>query len=132
MILDTSAVVAVVFEEPGYQELVDALDREPAAGIGAPTLVETAIVLSARLRQDARGLVARMLQEMSIHTLGFTEAHYSAAADAWIRFGKGRHPAALNLGDCMSYAAARVAGRPLLCVGNDFLQTDLEVVTIGA
>lgn len=57
----------------------------------------------------------------------FGEAHCAAAVDAWLQFGKGRHPAALNLGDCLAYAAARVGGQPLLCVGEDFPRTDLEL-----
>lgn len=127
MIVDTSALVAIVFKEPGFDSLVDKLASASDAGIGAPTLVETGIVLSARLGRDARGLVARLLQEASIAVLPFTEAHFSAALEGWLRYGKGRHPAELNLGDCMSYAMARVAGQPLLCVGRDFDKTDVTV-----
>jgi len=57
----------------------------------------------------------------------FGEAHYGSAVEAWLRYGKGRHPAGLNFGDCMAYATARVAGRPLLCTGEDFPRTDLEL-----
>ena len=60
----------------------------------------------------------------------FGEAYYAAAVEAWLRFGKGRHPAQLNFGDCMSYAIAKVADQPLLCVGEDFIKTDLELVNI--
>jgi ribonuclease VapC len=63
---------------------------------------------------------------MEVLVIPFGEPHWSAAATAFIRFGKGRHPAALNYGDCMTYATARVAERPLLYVGNDFAQTDIE------
>ncbi len=83
------------------------------------------IVLSARLHRDARGLLARFCQEAGIVTIPFGEAHYSAAIDAWLRFGKGRHPAALNFGDCLSYAAASLAAEPLLFVGEGFTRTDL-------
>ncbi len=85
------------------------------------------IVLSARLRSDARGLLARLLQESGIAVLHVTEAHFGVAVDAWLRFGKGRHPASLNFGDCLSYATAVLAGAPLLCVGDDFAQTDVEL-----
>ncbi len=127
MILDSSAVVAIALKEPGFESLLEKLLREPNAGIGVPTLTETAIVLSARLRQDARSLLSRFLIEASIATVPFGEAHYGTAVEAWLRFGKGRHPAALNFGDCMSYATAHLAGRPLLAAGDDFPKTDLEL-----
>ena len=125
MILDSSAVVAVVMQEPGYEVLVDKLNGADRVGIGTPTLTETAIVLSARLGSDARGLVARLLSEGSIVTVPFADSHFGVAIDAWWRFGKGRHRAALNFGDCMAYAVARVAQEPHLCTGDDFPKTDL-------
>jgi ribonuclease VapC len=127
MIIDSSAVVAIVLQEPQYEPLVDKLVGSSSVGIGAPTLVETAIVLSARLGTDARGLLARLLAEAGISVVPFGEAHYATAVDAWLRFGKGRHRASLNFGDCLSYATARLAGLPLLCVGEDFAQTDIEL-----
>ena len=79
---------------------------------------------------NARGLVARFLHEAHISVIPFTDAHFGLALEAWLAYGKGRHPAALNLaalnlGDCLSYAVAKYAERPLLCVGEDFSQTDL-------
>lgn len=127
MILDSSALVAIVMQEPGYEQLLDRIDRAPHLAIGAATLLETGIVLSARLAIDARGLLARLLQESAIDVLPVTEEHFGVALDAWLRFGKGRHPASLNFGDCLSYACAVVAGEPLLCVGSDFPQTDCAV-----
>jgi ribonuclease VapC len=124
MILDTSAVVAIVMKEPGHEELLRTLAGGTAA-IGTATLTETAIVLSARLQSDARSLLARFLSEASIAIIPFGESHYSAAVDAWLRFGKGKHPAALNFGDCLSYAVAQLANEPLLFVGEDFVQTDI-------
>ena len=84
-------------------------------------------MLSARLRRDARDLLARFLREADVRVVAFDEDHWVAAVDAWLRFGKGRHPARLNFGDCLSYATARLAGEPLLCVGEDFPKTDLEL-----
>jgi ribonuclease VapC len=127
MIVDSSALVAIVYEEPDHDRLLELLDQEPVLGIGTPTLVETCIVLSARLGRDARGAVARMLQEFEIETIAFTERHFGVALDAWLRYGRGRHAANLNYGDCMSYAVARLADRPLLCVGQDFPRTDLAI-----
>lgn len=97
------------------------------AGVGVPTLAETAIVLSARLKRDARGILSRFLEEASISTIPFVEAHYGTAVEAWLRYGKGRHRASLNFGDCLSYAIAKVTGQPLLCTGNDFSYTDLDL-----
>lgn len=127
MILDTSAIVAILFREPGFEALLGKLVREADVGVGVPTLTETAIVLSARLGSDARGVLSRFLVEGSIATVPFGEVHYGTAVEAWLRYGKGRHPAALNFGDCLSYATARVAGLPLLCAGEDFAKTDLEL-----
>ncbi len=125
MILDSSAVIAIVFQEQGYERLVYQLTSAEEVGIGAPTLVECGIVLSARLNQDARGLLARFLEEAGVTVVPFTAAHYGIAVGAWLKYGKGRHPAGLNFGDCLAYAVARVADMPLLCQGDDFRQTDL-------
>ncbi|MCX7030694.1 MAG: type II toxin-antitoxin system VapC family toxin [Spirochaetes bacterium] len=124
MILDTSAVVAIAMKEPGYEELLQRMASSDPA-IGTATLAETAIVLSTRLQRDTRSLLARFLSEASIAIVPFGESHYGAAVDAWLRYGKGRHPAALNFGDCLSYAVARLANEPLLFVGDDFAQTDI-------
>jgi ribonuclease VapC len=125
MILDSSAIVAVVFQEAGHSELVDRIAAADEVAIGAPTLAEAAIVVSARLGTDARPLLSRLLAEGAIETLPFGEAHFGVAVGAWLRFGRGRHVARLNFGDCLAYATATVAGRPLLCVGKDFAQTDV-------
>lgn len=127
MIVDTSAIVALVMRETGFEDVLSRLTSDPNPAIGTPTLAETAIVLSARLRRDARALLSRFLVESSIALVPFGESHFSAAVEAWLRFGKGRHPAGLNFGDCLSYAVARLAGAPLLCVGDDFAKTDLPL-----
>lgn len=125
MILDTSAIVAIALKEPDYEMLLKKLVEAHHVGVGLPTLTEAAIVLSARLKQDARGTLSRFLVEGSIATVPFGDAHFSVAIDAWLRYGKGCHPASLNFGDCLSYATAQLAEEPLLCIGNDFSQTDL-------
>jgi ribonuclease VapC len=119
--------VAIALQEPGFEALLDKLQNAPAVGIGAPTLTEAGIVLSARRRQDARALLARFIAEGGVHTIPFTEAHFGTAVEAWLRFGKGRHQAALNFGDCMAYATARVADEPLLCTGEGLPKTHLEL-----
>lgn len=90
MILETSAIVAIALKEPGFEELLGKLVKARNAGVGVPTLTETAIVLSARLNQDARGVLSRFLIEGSIATVPFGDAHFSVAVDAWLQYGKGR------------------------------------------
>jgi ribonuclease VapC len=125
MILDSSAVVSIFFQEPGYEVLLHKVSAAGEVGIGAPTLVECGIVLTARMDRDARSLLARFLSEATIVVIPFTEAHFGMAVGAWVKYGKGRHRAGLNFGDCLAYAAAKATQMPLLCVGDDFPQTDL-------
>lgn len=127
MILDTSAIVAVLLKEPGSDAMIEKMLGATITGVGAPTLAETAIVLSARLGLDARALLSRFLLESSTLAVPFAEIHFSTAVEAWLRFGKGRHPAALNFGDCLAYATAKLAGEPLLCSGDGFARTDLDL-----
>ncbi|MCP4415756.1 MAG: type II toxin-antitoxin system VapC family toxin [Chloroflexi bacterium] len=127
MIIDTSVIVAIFFQEPEFENLIEKLAAADNVGIGSPTLVECGIVLSARLNRDARSLLTRFLKETNMIVIPFTEAHYETAVSAWLKFGKGRHAAKLNFGDCMSYATAKLAGKPLLFIGDDFSQTDLTL-----
>jgi ribonuclease VapC len=127
VIVDTSALVAVTFREPGYQDLITKLADAPSAGIGTPTIAETGLVLASRLGRDSRDLVIRLLDEFSIEEIPFGGQHWREAVDAYLRFGQGRHKARLNFGDCLTYAVARLANEPLLFVGDDFRQTNLEL-----
>ena len=113
-----------MLHEPAAERLLHQMRDASYLAIGAATLLETGIVLSARLHDDSRGLLARVLQESGITVVDVTEAHFGVAMDAWLRYGKGRHPASLNFGACISYAISVVTGAPLLCVGDDFPQTD--------
>lgn len=128
MIVDSSALVALVLHESNRELILDALAKAPWVGIGAPTLAETGIVLEARLGFEARPLVAMLSEQLDLEIVPFGSAHAREAREAFRRFGRGRHPARLNFGDCLTYAVAKVAGQPLLFVGNDFTQTDLESV----
>jgi ribonuclease VapC len=118
--------VAIVLREPGYEELVGKLRFADALGIGTPTLVEAGIVLAARLGIEPPAVLDRFLRDFGVAQVAFGEQHWREALDAFRRFGKGRHPAALNFGDCLSYSAARVAAHPLVFVGDDFPRTDIE------
>jgi ribonuclease VapC len=84
-------------------------------------------VLAAKLADRAKYLMPDILERLDIRPVPFGERHWRAAFDAALRYGKGRHPAALNFGDCMTYAVAKLAGRPLLCIGDDFSKTDLGI-----
>jgi ribonuclease VapC len=127
MILDSSALLAIVFQESGFETILERIQAAPGVAVGSPTLAETGIVLQARLGGNADGLLERMLDELDVQELPFGELHWRESVEAYRRFGKGRHPAALNFGDCMTYAVAQLAGETLLFVGNDFRQTDIEV-----
>jgi ribonuclease VapC len=127
VILDSSAIVAILLREPGHESLLERLAEAQQAGVGAPTLAGAGIVLSARLGVTGKTLLARFVQESGLVIVPFGDEHWRAAIDAFLRFGKGRHPAGLNFGDCLAYAAASLAGQPLLCRGDDFAQTDIEL-----
>jgi ribonuclease VapC len=126
MTLDSSALIAIMFSEPGYLELVDAILEADVVRVGAPTLVETGIVLAGRrgspLGRELEGLV----RELGMTIVPFGEAEWHRAIDAANRYGRGRHAAALNFGDCLAYATAAVAGDTLLFVGDDFRRTDIR------
>ncbi len=126
MILDSSVIVALARREPGFEQIARKLVEADLLAIGAPTLVETGIVLEARTNIDARGFLERMLVDFEIATIHFGDAHWREAVAAFRRYGKGRHPAALNFGDCLTYAVAKLAGEPLLYTGHDFEKTDLS------
>ena len=125
MVLDSSAIIAIELQEPGFERLIDKIGDAKAVVMGIPTMFETAIVLSRRRGQDARPWLRGFLRSAKAEAVTFTDEHLDAAIDAFLRYGKGRHRAALNFGDCMAYAVAAVAGMPLLYTGNDFAQTDI-------
>jgi ribonuclease VapC len=129
LILDSSAVLAAMLQEPGYAGVLERINNAQSIGIGAPTFVETAIVLSSRLRRDARPQLNEFLRAAEAELIPMGPEHVDAAVDAFLRYGKGRHSAALNFGDCLTYAIAAVAGVQLLFTGNDFLKTDIGKAT---
>jgi ribonuclease VapC len=125
MVLDTSAVIAAIGDEEGAEELVDKMDRADHLAIGTPTLVEATVVLVRRYGPDGLEGLFRFLNERQVVFVAFEDQHREVAGEAFIRYGKGRHPASLNYGDCMTYATAKVADQPLLFTGNDFARTDI-------
>jgi ribonuclease VapC len=125
MVRDSSALVAVVLGEPDSSRLLARMRAAAQLALGAPALAEALLVLSRRVGGDPRPFLAGILVELDVEVIPFTDEHARVAVDACIRFGEGRHPAGLNFGDCLTYAAAAVAGEPLLYKGDDFARTDL-------
>jgi ribonuclease VapC len=128
--LDTSALIAVLFAEPGYLELVDAMLEADTLRVGAPTVVEASLVARGRQRRSSGRssdtLVTGLITELGVTVVPFGEAEWRRAAEAFMRFGRGQHKASLNFGDCLAYATAAVAGDSLLFVGDDFRHTDVQ------
>jgi ribonuclease VapC len=125
MTIDSSALVAILFGETNHLDLVDRILDADHVRIGAPTLVETSVVLAGRRRTPAAGEAEALVKELGITVVPFGESEWRAAVDAFLRFGRGRHAAALNFGDCLAYATAAVARDTLLFVGTDFAKTDI-------
>ena len=124
MVVDTSALVAIILGEPQAEQF-GALVMESEAVISAPNVLEAHKVLKKYFGDDTHRIIASYLSKLNIGILPFGEQHATEATRAFDRFGKGRHPAALNFGDCMAYALAKVSGQPLLFAGADFAGTDI-------
>lgn len=125
MIVDSSALLAILLCEPGSEVFDQAIVAATAARISAPTYVEVSIVLESRTGAQGVLLWESMMRESNISIEAFTEEHAFLARQAFSDYGKGRHPAGLNFGDCFSYALARATGEPLLFKGDDFRKTDV-------
>jgi ribonuclease VapC len=124
--LDSSALIAILVSEAGSLDLVDQILEADVVRVGTPTLLETSIVLSSRRGKPSAKEVQQLIEELDVTVVAFGEMEWQAAARAYDRFGRGKHPAALNFGDCMAYATATATGDSLLFVGNDFSKTDVK------
>lgn len=125
MTLDSSALIAILFAEPGYLALVDRILEADHVRVGAPTLVETSLVFAGRRGARSAESVEGLIAELGASVAPFGEAEWHLAVEAFRRFGRGRHPAALNYGDCLAYATAQAGRDTLLFVGEDFAKTDI-------
>ncbi len=125
MIVDTSALVAVILGEPDAERYLGAMASADAVSVSAASLTEALIVVEARQGREAANDLSALLADLQVEVIAFDERQAEAAASAWRRFGKGRHPAGLNLGDTFSYALAIVSGERLLFKGRDFEATDV-------
>jgi ribonuclease VapC len=127
-VVDTSAVVAVLFGEAGSDELAAHFEDALARLMPAAIRVELGIVVEARLGSAGQDVVDRFLRDAQIEIVPVDGDLADRAMSGWRRYGKGRHPAGLNFGDCFTYALADRTGYPVLCTGNDFAATDLTVI----
>jgi ribonuclease VapC len=126
MVIDTSALIAIALREPERRAFGRAILLADRPRLSAANAVEFVAVYAGRRRQDdPLSVLDRLTGALRIETAPVDEAQWRAAADALLRFGKGRHPARLNLGDSFAYALAKVTGEPLLFKGNDFALTDI-------
>lgn len=125
MVIDTSSLLCIVLGEAEAESHVRALATQPSCAISSANWFESMLVVNSRRGEAGRSALADLLVLARTEIVPVDTRMAQAAFDAWLRFGKGRHPAALNFGDCFSYALAKLRGEPLLFKGNDFAQTDL-------
>jgi ribonuclease VapC len=126
MVIDTSAIVAIAFNEPEAETYEQKVVDAPRRFISAATLLELAIVIEARLGEAGAAELDLWLHKAGVEIVSVDGEQIVVARRAWRRYGKGRHPAGLNYGDCFSYALAKTHNEPLLFKGDDFSHTDVE------
>jgi len=130
MVIDSSAVLALLLQEDQAPLIARAFERETPRLLSAANLLEAAIVIESRKGEAGGRELDLLLYRAGIEVVGVDEDQAELARVAWRRFGKGRHPASLNYGDCFAYALAKSRRATLLFVGNDFAQTDIEPVPL--
>ncbi len=125
MVLDTSAVLAILFDEPQRPAFTVLIEADPVRLMSAANLLECALVVEARRGEPAGRELDLLLHRAEVQIIPVDSEQVVLARSAWRRYGKGRHPASLNFGDCFAYALAAISGQPLLYTGEDFAQTDI-------
>jgi len=130
MVIDSSALVSILLAEPDRLSLELAIEADPVRLVSAVTKLEASMVLIGREGQDGRGRLDRLLARMTVTIVPFDDHQSEIARDAFARYGKGRHPAGLNFGDCAAYALSIAEAEPLLFKGTDFGATDVTVVPL--
>ena len=128
MVLDSSAIVALLLNEPEASSFLTKLQSVESISVGAPTLLECEMVIMTLLGAEGLLRLDELLMALGVEILSFGERELAVARVAFRTYGKGRHPAGLNFGDCFSYAMAITRGEPLLFKDQDFPQTDVQVV----
>ena len=127
MVIDTSALLAVLLNEPEANEFRLAIEADTVRLVSAATLLETAIVIEARVGVAGGRELDLLVQKAALEIVAVNAEHVELARHGYRTFGRGRHAAALNYGDCFSYALAQATGESLLCKGQDFARTDVSV-----
>ena|SRR5947209_2653934 len=130
MVVDTSALIAVLLLEPEAARITEVLEGAPLCVLSAANLLEASIVIEGRKRDAGSHDLDLLLYHSGVEIVPVDQDQAELARLAWRRFGKGRHPAALNYGDCFAYALAKSRDLPLLFVGSDFSQTDIARVPL--
>ena len=125
MIVDSSALLAVLNREPDCERLETAIQTAASCQMSMANILETSIVIESRGGAEAGRELDAFLERAAIEPVPVTISQLEAARRAWRQYGKGRHPAGLNFGDCFAYALARTTGEPLLYKGDDFARTDI-------
>lgn len=128
MVIDSSALLAILFGEPESGRLNLAMANSGQFRMSAVNWLEAMMVLESRRGVDSTDDLETSLDELSVQIVPFDHRHMEEAREAWRRFGKGRHPAGLNMADCAAYATAVLAGEPLLFKGDDFSRTGIPAV----
>lgn len=131
MVLDTSAILAILLNEPEIDPFSAAIENDPVRLLSAASLVEAAMVMESRYGEPGGRELDLLLQTIGIEVVSLDARQAEVARHAFRRFGKGRHAASLNFGDCFSYALSQVSGEPLLFKGDDFSRTDVRTVLLG-
>jgi ribonuclease VapC len=125
MVLDTSALLALLLDEPAAEEFRIAVEEDTTRLVSAATLLETALIIETRKGEAGGRELDALIQKADVVVVPVDAEHASEARRAYRRFGKGQHAARLNFADLFSYALARVSGEPLLFKGEDFTKTDI-------
>lgn len=128
MVLDTSALLALLLDEPEAEEFRAAVEEDTTRLVSAATLLETALVIEARKGEPGGRELDSLIHKAEIAVVAVDAEQVSEARRAYRRFGKGRHAAGLNFGDVFAYGLARSSGEPLLFKGDDFAKTDISRV----
>lgn len=131
MVLDTSALLAIFQRDPERRSFLEAIEAADSVRMSVATFVESSIVIESRFGADGLLDLDRFVARAGIALVPVDGEQGQWARRAFSRFGKGRHRAGLNFGDCFAYAAAMVLGEPLLCKGDDFIHTDVPLFRIG-
>jgi ribonuclease VapC len=128
MVIDTSALLAILLGEPEAEKFSAAIDADSRRLVSAASALEASIVIEVRKGPAGGRELDLLMHRAQMDIVPFTEPQFEAARFAWRRFGEGNHPAGLNFGDCFAYALAKTLGEPLLFKGEDFVTTDVKKV----